>query len=259
MGAVKEAQKAVDAARVQNVAERVAGRAHEVLKESVPEQVFQGGADFTHDGLLPPPRPGEALQAKANAILERLPTGEEVEEKARAALSNLTGNPDVSAKDTTFGEILGQVKKQLNSALEGGGHAAPEGVKERWGPPRTPTWQAPAHSPPEVITAEAGTIGQLERHQEARDRDEEAMTDPRQSDSVLPTGLWVLLVVFSLVLLGWLVFRHLTKPRRVGQPMLMDNEMGEGSNFDAGFMGGQTGARNVNPSQAQSGAGFQRF
>ncbi|CAK0838789.1 unnamed protein product [Prorocentrum cordatum] len=70
MGAVKEAQKAVDAARVQNVAERVAGRAHEVLKESVPEQVFQGGADFTHDGLLPPPRPGEALQAKANAILE---------------------------------------------------------------------------------------------------------------------------------------------------------------------------------------------
>ncbi|CAK0875260.1 unnamed protein product [Prorocentrum cordatum] len=73
---------------------------------------------------------------------------------------------------------------------------------ERWGPPRTPTWQAPAHSPPEVITAEAGTIGQLERHQEARDRDEDprgAMTDPRQSDSVLPTGLWVLLVVFSLV------------------------------------------------------------
>lgn len=84
----------------------------------------------------------------------------------------------------------------------------------------------------------------------------EEATDPPPG---IPTGLWALLVVLSLVLCGWLVFRHLTKPRRVGQPALMDHEMGEGSNFDAGFMGGQTSVRQVNPSQAQSGEGFQRF
>lgn len=56
-----------------------------------------------------------------------------------------------------------------------------------------------------------------------------------------------------LILLSWMMFRLLTKPRRVEEPMLMGCEMGEGGNFATRLMDGQASVFELNPSQAQGG------